>query len=199
MKIRLPPPIETSYPLYQVILKRRSRRSWTDRAVELEKISTILWAAQGITEHRKGFRAAPSAGATFPLETYLVVRNVLGLEHGIYHYIPYSHELELLKKGDYSKELEMACLGQSWVGSAAANIVLTAVFERTTSYYGRRGIGYVYIEVGHAGQNIYLMAEALDLGTVAIGAFYDEEVARIIGVDINRERPLYVMPIGYPR
>ncbi len=199
MKIKLPPPIETNYPLYQAVLKRRSHRSWINRAVELEKISTILWAAQGITEPRRRFRAAPSAGATFPLETYLVVRNVLGLGQGIYHYIPYNHELELLKKGDYSRELEIACLGQSWVGSAAANIVLTAVFERTTSYYGRRGIGYVYIEVGHAGQNIYLMAEALSLGTVAIGAFHDEDVARVIGIDINRERPLYVMPIGYPR
>ena len=199
MRIKLPPPIRTDYPLYKAILKRRSRRSWKDKPVELEKISTILWAAQGITEPRRGFRAVPSAGATFPLETYLVVKSVLGLEPGVYQYIPYAHELKQLRKGDYSRELEIACLGQSWVGSAAANIVLTAVFERTTSYYGKRGIGYVYIEVGHAGQNIYLMAEALDLGTVAIGAFYDDEVAKIVGIDNRRERPLYVMPIGYPR
>lgn len=199
MRIKLPPPIETGFSLYHAILKRRSRRSWMNKPVELEKISTILWAAQGITDPRKGFRAAPSAGATFPLEIYLLVRNVLKLGQGIYRYISYGHELELLKRGDYSRELESACLGQSWVGSAAANIVITAVFERTTSYYGRRGVGYVYIEVGHAGQNIYLMAEALDLGTVAIGAFYDEEVARVLGIDITRERPLYVMPIGYPR
>ncbi len=198
MRIRLPPPIEINYPLYKAILRRRSRRSWVDRPVELEKIATILWAAQGITEPRKGFRSAPSAGATYPLETYLVSRRVAGLEPGVYHYLPHTHELELLRRGDYSRDLERACLDQPWVGGAAANIVLTAVFERTTSYYGRRGIGYVYMEAGHAGQNIYLVAEALGLGTVAIGAFYDEEVAGVLGLS-GGEKPLYIFPIGYHR
>lgn len=196
-KISLPKPMHMDEPLSSVIARRRSRRRWTSKPVELEKIATILWAAQGVVDRGYGFRTVPSAGATYPLELYLVASNITGLDKGIYHYLPYEHSLELVKAGDYSRELENACLGQSWVGSAPANIVITALFHRTTRYYGKRGFMYVYIEVGHAGQNIYLAAEALGLGTVAIGAFYDDRVAGILGLSSD-EKPLYVMPIGYP-
>ncbi len=197
MRIKLPQPLPIDYPLGKAVIKRRSRRRWLNKPIELDKIATILWATQGITDPGRGFRAVPSAGATYPLELYLVAENVTGLDKGVYHYIPWDHELSLVRKGSYSIELEKACLGQEWVGSAPANIVIAAVFERTTRFYGRRGIGYVYMEVGHAGQNIYLVAEALGLGTVAVGAFIDEEVSKIIGLHKD-EQPLYIMPIGYP-
>ncbi len=194
--IALPPPLELDYPLGRAIAKRRSRRSWLRKPVELEKVSTLLWAAQGVTS-REGFRASPSAGATYPLELYLVACDVAGLEPGIYHYSPREHSLRIVVKGSLCRELGRACLNQEWVSTAPLNIVIAAVFERTTGYYGRRGVGYVYIEVGHAAQNIYLVSEAMNLGTVAVGAFYDDEVAKVVNLS-HGEKPLYVLPAGYP-
>ncbi len=196
-EILLPQPIPMEEPLSSVIARRRSRRKWAKKPVELEKLATILWAVQGITDKRHEFRAVPSAGATYPLEVYVVVENVTGLDKAIYHYNPYNHSLEVVKTGSYGASLEKACLGQEWVGRAPFNIVLTAVFFRTTRYYGERGVMYVYLEAGHAGQNIYLAAEALGLGTVAIGAFYDEMVSEILGLT-GSEKPVYIFPVGYP-
>ncbi len=182
----------------EAIQKRRSVREYSERPIKLEHISQILWAAQGITDPVRKFRAAPSAGATYPLEVYVVVKNVEGLKPGVYHYNPHQHTLDLIKEGDYSYELYEACLKQEWVLKAQANIVITAIYERTTSRYGERGIRYVHMEAGHVGQNIYLQATALGMGTVAIGAFYDDAVEEIVGAQPN-ERALYVYPLGYRR
>ncbi len=187
--------------LEEVIAKRRSRRKFKREPITLQQLSQLLWAAQGISDERRGFRTVPSAGATYPLEVYVVVREggVEGLDPGIYKYIPERHSLALIKRGDFSYELYRACLSQEWVREAAINIVITAVYERTTAFYGRRGAErYVPMEAGHAGQNIYLQAEALGLGTVAIGAFYDEEVSSILGLP-RSEVPLYVFPVGKPK
>lgn len=195
-RLSLPVPRYSSgVSVEETLFRRRSIREYSGEALSLEQVSQLLWAAQGITEPRWGFRTAPSAGATYPLEVYLVVREdgVKGLEPGIYHYLPRSHELELIRRGDYSRKLMAACLDQEWVGAAAVNIVLTAVFERTTRHYGERGVRYVYMEVGHVGENIYLQCVSLGLGCVVVGAFYDEDVKSILGVD---EAPMYVIPIG---
>ncbi len=183
----------------EAIARRRSVREYLDSPLKIEEISQLLWSAQGITDVRRGFRVAPSAGATYPLEVYLVVREggVEGLEPGIYKYDSHRHSLMLLKLGDFSKELYSAALNQEWVLEAPINLVVTAVYERTTSRYGERGIRYVHMEVGHVGQNVYLQATALNLGTVVIGAFHDEEVKRIISVP--DEVPLYIMPVGRVR
>ena len=148
---------------------------------------------------RWGFRASPSAGATYPLEIYVVVGNngVKGLAPGVYRYQPHSHSLVLVKKGDVREELYSACLNQEWIRDAPVVLVIAADYERTTRVYGERGIRYVHMEVGHVGQNIYLEATALGLGTVAVGAFYDDEVRVIIGAPENHH-PLYVMPVGVP-
>ncbi len=184
----------------EAIAFRRSIREYKNEPITLLQLSQILWAAQGITNTQHGFRAAPSAGATYPLEIYVVVKEggVEGLAAGIYHYDPYTHSLRLVRKGDFSNDLYEASLEQPWVRDAAVNIVITAIYERTTGRYGERGVRYVHIEVGHAGQNIYLEATNLGLGTVAIGAFYDDEVRKILGVQPN-EHPLYIMPIGVPK
>jgi len=181
----------------EALQKRRSVREYAKKPLRLEDLAQILWAAQGISKQPK-FRTAPSAGATYPLELYVVVKNVEGLEKGVYHYDPYKHRLELVKTGDFSYELYEACLDQKWVLDAQANVVITAFYERTTERYGERGVRYVHMEAGHAGQNIYLEATALGVGTVAVGAFYDDEVERIVDAEEN-ERALYVYPLGYRR
>jgi len=188
----------------EALAYRRSIREYRDEPITIEQLSQLLWAAYGVSETKYGFKTTPSAGATYPLEIYVVVKprgvrvnETHYLEPGSYKYIPDQHALILVKRGDLSEELMYAALGQEWVGSAPVNIVIAAVFERTTRVYGERGVRYVYMEVGHAGQNIYLEATALGLGCVVIGAFYDDEVARVVGL-AGSEKPMYVIPVGVP-
>jgi SagB-type dehydrogenase family enzyme len=198
--IKLPPPrLDGPISLEQAILRRRSRREYTDRPLKLSDVSQLLWAAQGITEPKVwvGLRSAPSAGGLYPLELYVAVKKggVQELEPGIYHYKPREHELELIIKGDFSRQLMAACVDQEWVRDAAINIIFTAVVERTKKRYGERGWQYILQESGHAAQNVYLQAEALGLGCVVIGAFYESEIEKIL--DLPRgEIPVYVMPVG---
>jgi len=197
----------TALTVEEAILLRKSIREWAREPITVEHLSMLLWATQGIVEDA-GFgwyrRAAPSAGATYPLEVYVVVgeRGVsLGggsyLKAGVYKYNYLRHSITLVKEGDFRADLWRASLRQDWVKTAPVNIVICAVYERTTGRYGERGVRYVHMEAGHVGQNIYLVATALNLGTVAIGAFYDDEVARIVGAAKN-ERPLYIFPVGVP-
>jgi len=188
----------------EALAYRRSIREYRDEPITIEQLSQLLWAAYGISETKYGFKTTPSAGATYPLEVYVVVKprgvrvnETHYLEPGSYKYIPEQHALVLVKRGDLSGELMSATLGQEWVGTAPVNIVIAAVFERTTRVYGERGVRYVHMEVGHAGQNIYLEATALGLGCVVVGAFYDDEVARVVGLADN-EKPMYVIPVGVP-
>lgn len=193
--IKLPEPMyESDTCVEEAILGRRSIRSYRDEALSLGEISQILWAAQGITEKQGYKRAAPSAGATYPLEIYVVVGKLEGIAPGIYHYIPREHSLKRILSGDYRKELADAALGQSFVEEAPINLVFTAIYERTTSRYGDRGIKYVYMEAGHAAQNVYLQCQSLSLGTVVIGAFDDNKIKEIL--NLKKEEPLYVMSVG---
>ncbi len=194
----------TQLGVEEAILLRRSIRNYLNKPVEIEKLSLLLWGAYGYTYPIKGFRASPSAGATFPLELYVVIgsKGVIDgeeyVEPGSYKYRPDTHSLILIRKGDLRRELYIAALEQEWVLEAPLSIIITAVYERTTSYYGERGAKrYVPMEVGHVGQNIYLLATSLGLGTVAIGAFYDEYVSNVIDAPED-EVPMYIMPIGYP-
>ncbi|MEM3138325.1 MAG: SagB/ThcOx family dehydrogenase [Thermofilaceae archaeon] len=205
--IHLPPPKKiTEMSVEESILHRRSVREFAVDPLKFEHFSMILWSAFGITEPRQELRASPSAGATYPMEVYVVVgeksveiKGGLYLEAGVYKYDPFTHSIKLMKKGDFRRDLASAALGQQWVEEAPINIVICAVFERTTRVYGKRGeIRYVPMEVGHAGQSIYLMSTALGYGTVAVGAFYDEQVARVVSV-ARDEVPLYIMPVGVPK
>lgn len=199
------PRIRGKMSLEEAIAYRRSIRDYLDEPITLEELAQVLWAAQGVTETRYGFRAAPSAGATYPLEVYVVVVAPRGvvlpshdfLEPGSYRYVPQSHSLLIVRQGDLQEPLYRAALEQEWVLNAPVNIVIAAVYERTTRRYGERGIRYVHMEVGHVGQNIYLQATALGLATVAVGAFVDEEVQRIIGAG-SHIHPLYIMPLARP-
>ncbi len=181
----------------EALARRRSIRDYADKPLSLEQVMQLLWAAQGITLPTYGFRTAPSAGGTYPLELYVVTKpsGVDGLETGIYQYDPRDHRLARTSSGDFSGQLMAAALDQEWVGAAPANLVITAIFERTTAKYGERGIRYVWQESGHAAQNIYLQAVALGLGNVVIGAFHDSEIQRILNLS-DFEKPLYVIPVG---
>jgi len=196
--LKLPEPrMKGEMSVEEALRNRRSIREYQQKAVKLQDLSQILWAAQGITSSWGG-RTAPSAGATYPLEVYVVVRNVSHLKKGIYHYIPQNHSLLLLQKGDFSQQLMRASLNQKWVGDAAFNLVIAAAFSRTTRVYGERGIRYVYLEAGHAAQNVYLQVTALGLGCVVVGAFNDEMVKAVVGIPAD-QKPIYVIPVGVPK
>lgn len=190
--IQLPEPPGAEMSVHEAIAQRRSRRGYAEGGMTLEQISEVLWSAAGITADGR-FRAAPSAGATYPMDTYLVAGNVTGLEKGIYRYIEQEHALELVKPGDYINALADAALGQSSLRNASAVVGLFAIYERTAKRYGERAERYVHMEAGHIGQNIHLVAEALNLSTVMIGAFKDDEVAELFGVE---GAPVYFMPLG---
>ncbi len=199
--IDLPEPDkESEISVEEAIKERRSIRSYKDKSLELEKVAQLLWSAQGITDPENNFRSAPSAGATYPIEIYLVVpsNGVKELEKGLYHYQPSQKQLEKVMEKDLSKDLRDSAMGQDPTTEAAINIVIAADYDRTTSTYGDRGIRYVHMEVGHIGENIHLQAETLDLGTVAIGAFNDEKVHEALQLPPELD-PLYIFPIGYPR
>jgi SagB-type dehydrogenase family enzyme len=164
----------------------------------MQGISQLLWSAQGITQRRWGLRTAPSAGALYPLEVYVVVEKVEGLPTGVYRYVPRLHSLELVFDRSVRKQLGRDALSQSAVVDAPATLAFAAVFARTTRKYGERGRRYVYMEVGHAAENVYLQATALGLGTVVIGAFDDAAVRDTLGMRAD-EAALYLMPVGRPR
>ncbi|MEM0380306.1 MAG: SagB/ThcOx family dehydrogenase [Desulfurococcaceae archaeon] len=189
----------------EAIAYRRSIREYLDQPITIQQLSQILWATYGVTDPLREFKTVPSAGATYPLEIYVVVKtngvileNNEYLEPGVYKYDWRRHALILVKKGDFSRDLMREALNQEWVGNARVNIVIAAVFERTTRRYGDRGVRYVYMEVGHAGQNVYLISTSLGLGCVVIGAFNDDGVSRVVGLSSD-EKPLYIISIGVPK
>lgn len=195
-RIRLPDAeFRGEVSIEEAIKKRRSVRAFGRKGLSLDDVSQLLWAAQGITG-RGGFRSAPSAGALYPLELYLVAGSVEGLSQGVYRYRPSKHDLVLITSGDHSGPLTTAALGQRWVRRAPLVLVITGIYKRTTGKYGERGRRYVHMEVGHAAQNVYLQATARGLGTVMVGAFDDNEVQQALGLPANHE-PLGLMPVGH--
>lgn len=184
----------------RAISRRRSRRSFAATTLSKAQLAQILWAAQGITGPRGRMRAAPSAGATFPMELLLAVGKggVDGLPVGVYRYVPSDHALAPLMARDVRREVAAAALGQGFLAEAPVVVLMAADYRRTAVRYGERGARYVHMEVGHIGQNIYLQAEALGLATVAVGAFDDEAIAHVFELP-GELAPLYLMPVGYAR
>jgi SagB-type dehydrogenase family enzyme len=197
--IKLPSPTPRGkLSLEQAISKRRSVRRFKDQPLSLEQLSQLLWSAQGITG-TGGRRAAPSAGATYPLEVFVVIgeHGVEQLAAGLYHYDVENHSLSLHQIGDFRQELADTALGQSSIAKCPAAMVICAIHPRTAYRYGRRGERYVHMEVGHVGQNVSLQAVALGLGTVMVGAFEDEEVGKALKLE-EQIKPLYIIPLGTP-
>jgi SagB-type dehydrogenase family enzyme len=189
------PTLRGERSLEQLLQSRRSVREYLDASLALNQVGQLLWAAQGIS-HASGLRTAPSAGALYPLELYLVTGKVDGLAPGVYHYQPRPHRLTMMHDEDLRGMLADAALGQSSVSDSAAVLVIAAVYERTTRKYGKRGIRYVHMEVGHAAQNVFLQAETLGLATVVVGAFDDDSVSDILRLPPD-VKPLMLMPLGH--
>ena len=181
----------------EALKQRRTVRHFASRALDLQQVSQLLWGADRISD-RRGLRTAPSAGATYPLELYLVVgeRGVANLAPGIYRYRPPEHALELTDKEDARGAVARASLHQTWMAEAPIMVVIAAEFRRCTARYGERGIMYTHMESGHVGENLFLQAEALGLGAGIVGAFDDRGLSQAVKLPATHV-PLLVMPVGY--
>ena len=195
-EIKLPAPkVKGEMSVEEAIFKRRSVRDYKSDAITLEQLSQLLWAGQGITA-ADFFRAAPSAGASYPLELFVIAGNVKGLDAGIYHYNVKEHSLSLHMKGDIREKIgTTAAFNQKCISQAPVCISICAVYERTMKTYGKRGERYVHIDTGHAAENIALQAVALGLATVMVGAFEDKKVSEILELG-DELKPLYIIPVG---
>lgn len=191
------PKLESATSVEKALRERRSHRDYGTGPLSLEEIAQLLWAAQGIT-HGRGMRTAPSAGALYPLETYVVAGDIRNLPAGVYRYLPDRHGLALVRSGDVRRKLREASLHQDPVCSAPATVVFSAVFARSTGKYGKRGVRYAHMEAGTAAQNVALQAVSLNLGTVVIGAFEDDEVRAVLSTT-TMEDPMIIMPVGRMR
>lgn len=185
-------------PLYEVLRERKSVRNYQNKPISKEVVSCLLWASTGISRKEGGheFRTAPSAGALYPIETYLVVNNVEEINPGVYHYNIQNHYLELLTQGDYAVETAKAALGQKMCVEAPVVFIWTAIFERMKWKYDQRAYRYVYLDAGHIAENLALCATSLGLGSCQIGALYDDEVNQIIDVDGTEESVIYMSVVG---
>lgn len=187
-KISLPVPQKKGdMSLEETLEKRRSLRAFSKRELKLEEISQLLWAAQG-NNHPEGLRTCPSAGATYPIETYFASQN------GLFHYLVDQHKLEIISPNNLLPSLCHAALEQSFIKNASIVIIFTAISERTTERYGERGIRYIYMEAGHAAQNVHLQAESLGLGSTPVGAFDDKAICSLL--EKKNSLPLYLLAIG---
>ena len=186
--------------LWGVMEARRSVRDFRRAALTREQLSQLLWATQGITasHHGHAFRAAPSAGACYPLDTYVVVNRVEGLEAGLYRYDVEGTRLARLRRGDLSGAIAAACLDQEMAAEAAAVFAWVAVPARSKERYRERAYRYVYLDAGHIGENLHLAATALGLGCCAIGAFFDDEVNALLGADGLDATAVYLSVVGVP-
>jgi SagB-type dehydrogenase family enzyme len=197
----LPKPLlDGKVSVEKAIQQRRTIRDFRESPLSVQQLAQLLWAAQGITDQKGGKRAAPSGGARYPLDLYVIIgkKGIEGLEEGVYHYMPENHSISSIDKRDLRRETASASLGQMWMAGAPVMFVISAEYKRITGRYGDRGIRYAQIEVGHLAQNLFLQAEALGLGAGIVGAFNDVEVAKVLGVPRQHE-PLLILPVGYKK
>ena len=200
-RIKLPEPESSGgMPIWKAIGKRRSVRDFRNVPLTAAELSQLLWASQGVTKVMGDYalRSAPSAGALYPVETYLSIQMVEGIEPGIYHYDVRHHELDRLRAGDFREALAEAALDQSFLAQAAVVFAWTAVFARSKWKYKERAYRYVYLDAGHVAQNLALAAVSLGLGTCQVAALYDDEVNDLLGVDGIEESIIYMTALGRP-
>ncbi len=199
--IQLPIKFATStFSLVEALRKRRSIRSFSSRPVSIADLSFLLWASTGV-QRKEGdyeFRTSPSAGALYPIETYVIASSVKDVEEGLYHYNIRLHALEELRNQSPAKAMANAALEQRMLVEAPVVIVWTAIFERSKWKYGQRAYRYVYLDAGHIAQNLALSAVSLGLGSCQIGAFFDDEINEILRVDGIDESVIYLSVVGHP-
>jgi len=201
-RVELPDPAAAAPPgtLHDALTTRKSIRRFARTPLSLEQLSYLLWAATGIQRRERGyeFRTAPSAGALYPVETYLVANNVSDLPAGLYHYPVLEHTLEELRLGGLGRQVAAAALDQAMCAAAAATFVWTGVFPRSKWKYGQRAYRYVYLDAGHVAENLALAAVALGLGSCQVAALYDDEANALLGVDGTNESVIYMSAVGTP-
>ncbi|MGP8050437.1 MAG: SagB/ThcOx family dehydrogenase [Desulfobaccales bacterium] len=188
----------TDADLWQCLSGRRSQRAYRERPLTRGELAALLWASQGATYASRGYllRAAPSAGALYPVETYLAVHRVDGVEPGIWHFRVPDFSLELLQAGDFRHPLVRAGLSQDFLGAAGVVFIWTGVLNRAMWKYRERAIRYLFLDAGHICQNLMLAATALKLGVCPVGAFFDGEVEHLLQVDGVEETALYLAAVG---
>jgi SagB-type dehydrogenase family enzyme len=200
-RISLPPPQSPAeiLSLDQALRQRRSIRRYATNSLTMEQLSYLIWATTGIQRTEGGFhfRTAPSAGALYPIETYVAVNNVDGISQGLYHYVIRAHALEILKEGDISREVTRATMGQRICTEAPVVFIWTAIFQRAKFRYHDRAYRYIHLDAGHIAQNLALTATAIGLATCQIGAYFDDEVNNVIGVDGTNESVIYMSVAGW--
>ncbi len=197
--MKLPPvKMEGTVAVEQAIKQRRTDRSFMPRMLHLDQVAKLLWSAQGVTDSSGFKRAAPSAGALYPMDIYTVVGqdSVEQIKAGVYHYEPEKHTLSRVTTQDRRDGVAKAALSQMWMAKAPLNLVITAEYSRVAGKYGNRGLRYAMIEAGHIGQNLFLQAEALGLKAGIVGAFHDKELIDVMKTPRSHE-PLLIMPVGY--
>ena len=200
-KIDLPPPVvQGGTGLWEVIRSRRSVRAYTRDPMSLANLSQLLWATQGITATMgdNRLRAAPSAGALYPIETYLLVNRVDGLEPGLYHYDVEAHQVDILKLGDYSRDVRTGALDQQIAERASVVFIWSAIFQRSKWKYLQRAYRYIFLDAAHIAQNLALAVEGLGLGSCQIGALFDDYLNNLLEFDIDEESVIYMSSVGKP-
>jgi len=196
--VKVPAPKLPEGSLWKALANRRSRREFKREAISPEQLSLLIWSCTGVTQKIPGFflRTAPSAGALYPVENYLVVNRDEGIEPGIYHWNLLEQELELVKAGDCSRELQAAALSQDMASRAAVVFVWSAIFGRSTYKYADRGYRYIFADAGHVCENLYLACEDLGLGCCGIGAFFDDDLDKFMGFTTDDEATIYLAAVG---
>jgi SagB-type dehydrogenase family enzyme len=198
-KVSLPRPVfEKTESLWSILSERRSRRRYSPEPIPIETLATLLWATQGITLSRPEyqFRSAPSAGALYPVETYLSIHNVSDLKQGIYHFNVFDFALEEVSADNFADRLARAALDQAMVGHSAVLFIWTAIVLRSMQKYRNRCIRYIFMDAGHIAGNLQLATTALGLGCCPMGAFYDEEINQVLGIDGEEETAIYLAAVG---
>jgi SagB-type dehydrogenase family enzyme len=182
----------------QAIARRRSVRTYADRPMSLDELGRLLYLTDGITAglHGNARRAAPSSGALYPIELYPLVHRVDGLEPGVYHYDPRAHALEQLRAGDFRSLAVEQGIGQEFLGSCGVVLFLTMILQRMRPKYQDRSYRYGLLEAGHLGENAYLAATSMGLGACGVGAFMDDAINEMLGVDGVEEAALYMLAAG---
>lgn len=182
----------------EVLKERKSHRSFEPDHLTLEQLSFLLWASTGVQRKEMGhvFRTAPSAGALYPIETYLAINNVKNLPQGLYHYSVKNHSLELLKEGNLSDAVAFSTLGQQMCAESPVVFVWSAIFERSKWKYSQRAYRYIYLDAGHIAENLALAATSIELGTCQIAALYDDIANELFGLDGQEESIIYMSVVG---
>lgn len=199
LRVALPPPDRaTGIAVEDALARRRSTRAYAAEPLTLPELSRLLLLSAGITGERYGnrLRAAPSSGALYPIEVYPVIHHVAGLEPGVYHYGVAGHDLALLRGGDFRAEVVRQGIAQEFLGQAGVVFFMTVMFQRMRWKYHDRTYRYGLIEAGHIGQNLYLAATSMGLGACSVGAFMDDAINAMLGVDGHEEAAIYMLAVG---